>query len=59
MAHGYLLHQFFSPLSNKREDIYGGNLVNRCKFLLEIAKEIRKIWPKNKILGARVTGLVG
>ena len=36
--------------------IYGKNLENRCKFLLEIAKEIRKIWPKNKILGARVTG---
>mgnify|MGYP001170732843 CR=1 FL=1 len=56
MAHGYLLHQFFSPLSNKRNDNYGKNLKNRCRFLLEISKEIRKIWPKKKILGARVTG---
>lgn len=56
MAHGYLLHQFFSPISNKRKDKYGFNLKNRCRFLLEIAKEIRKVWPQDKILGARVTG---
>jgi 2,4-dienoyl-CoA reductase-like NADH-dependent reductase (Old Yellow Enzyme family) len=56
MAHGYLLHEFFSPISNKRKDIYGGTLEKRCKLLIDITKEIRKIWPKNKILGARVTG---
>lgn len=56
MAHGYLLHQFFSPISNKRKDAYGGNLENRCRFLFEITEQIRKIWPKNKILGARVSG---
>ena len=56
MAHGYLLHQFFSPISNKREDKYGGSLENRSRLLLEIAKIIRNEWPKNKILGARITG---
>ena len=56
MAHGYLLHQFFSQISNKRDDKYGGNLKNRSRLLLEISKEIRRIWPDNKILGARVTG---
>ena len=56
MAHGYLLHQFFSPISNKRNDNYGGNFQNRSRLLLEVAKEVRKIWPKKKILGARITG---
>ena len=56
MAHGYLLHQFFSPSSNKRNDKYGGNLKKRCRYLLEIFNEVRKIWPKDKILGARITG---
>ena len=56
MAHGYLLHQFFSPISNKRIDEYGGNLINRSRFLKEIAKEVRKVWPRYKILGARITG---
>ena len=56
MAHGYLLHQFFSPVSNKRNDVYGGSLNNRCKFLLQIAQSVREVWPDDKILGARITG---
>lgn len=56
MAHGYLLHQFFSPISNKRDDEYGGSYTNRSKLLIEIGKKIRKVWPKYKILGARITG---
>lgn len=56
MAHGYLLHQFYSPISNIRTDAYGKNKNGRIKLLLEISEEIRSIWPKNKILGARITG---
>ncbi|MCG3679966.1 NADH:flavin oxidoreductase/NADH oxidase [Aliarcobacter butzleri] len=41
-AHGYLLCEFLSPLTNKRTDIYGGNLENRCRLVLEIAKEIKE-----------------
>lgn len=57
MAHGYLLHQFFSPIANKRVDEYGGSLVNRCRLLLEISKKIYNLTnKKNIILGARITG---
>ena len=56
MAHGYLLHQFFSKISNKRNDKYGGNLEKRVKLLTEISEAVRKVWPKKKILGARITG---
>ncbi len=56
MAHGYLLHEFFSKVSNHRNDKYGGSLENRTRLLVEISKSIKKLWPKEKILGARITG---
>lgn len=45
MAHGYLLHEFLSPLSNRRTDDFGGSLENRCRFPLRVAKAVREIWP--------------
>jgi len=51
-AHGYLLHQFLSPLSNKRNDAYGAN---RMKFPLEVAAAVRETWPKDRGLGARIS----
>ena len=52
-AHGYLLHQFLSPLSNQRTDSYGRD---RSKFPLEVAAAVREAWPKERALGARITG---
>jgi 2,4-dienoyl-CoA reductase-like NADH-dependent reductase (Old Yellow Enzyme family) len=54
-AHGYLLHQFLSPLSNKRTDRYGGSLENRMRAPLEVARALREAWPREKALGARIT----
>ena len=51
-AHGYLLHEFLSPLSNQRKDDYGKN---RMKFPLEVAAAVRESWPKERALGARIT----
>ena len=55
-AHGYLLHSFCSPLSNRRTDDYGGSLDNRLRFPLEVAAAVRAVWPKDKPLGMRITG---
>ena len=54
-AHGYLINEFLSPLTNKREDEYGGNLENRTRFLKEVLLEIKTIWPENKPIILRVS----
>lgn len=56
MAHGYLLHGFMSPLSNKRTDQYGGSFENRLRFPLSVVRAVRAIVPKGVPLGARITG---
>ncbi|MES2098132.1 MAG: NADH:flavin oxidoreductase/NADH oxidase [Pseudomonadota bacterium] len=55
-AHGYLLHQFLSPLSNRRDDDYGGSLDNRMRFPLEIFDAVRAAFPANKPVTMRVSG---
>jgi 2,4-dienoyl-CoA reductase-like NADH-dependent reductase (Old Yellow Enzyme family) len=54
-AHGYLAHQFLSPLSNKRTDEYGGLLENRMRFPIEMYEAVRAVWPKDKPIGMRVS----
>lgn len=54
-AHGYLLHQFLSPLSNQRNDQYGGTLDNRMRLLLEIFNEVRAVFPAHKAVGVRIS----
>ncbi len=55
-AHGYLLHSFLSPISNKRSDGYGGSPAARMRFPLEVASAVRAVVPKGMPLGARITG---
>lgn len=54
-AHGYLIHQFLSPLSNLRLDEYGGNLKNRTRFLKEVLQAVAEVWPKEKPILLRVS----
>lgn len=56
-AHGYLIHEFLSPLSNQRTDKYGGSLENRLRFLLEIVEAVQKEWPKDKPLSVRLSAV--
>jgi NADPH2 dehydrogenase len=56
-AHGYLLHQFLSPLSNTRNDGYGGSLENRMRAPLAIFDAVRRVWPVTKPLGIRVSAV--
>jgi 2,4-dienoyl-CoA reductase-like NADH-dependent reductase (Old Yellow Enzyme family) len=54
-AHGYLINEFLSPLTNKRTDKYGGSFENRIRFLLEIIQAIKKVWPENYPLLLRIS----
>jgi len=54
-AHGYLLHQFLSPLANTRDDQYGGSLANRTRYPLEVFDAVREVWPADKPLGVRLS----
>jgi NADPH2 dehydrogenase len=54
-AHGYLIHEFLSPLTNKRKDNYGGSLENRVRFLAEILESVRQVWPSEKPILLRVS----
>lgn len=55
-AHGYLMHQFLSPLSNRRDDEYGGSLENRMRFPLEVFDEVRAAFPAERTISVRVSG---
>jgi 2,4-dienoyl-CoA reductase-like NADH-dependent reductase (Old Yellow Enzyme family) len=55
MAHGYLLHQFLSPLSNQRGDGYGGDFKNRIRFPLLVTRAVREVWPDNLPLFVRIS----
>jgi 2,4-dienoyl-CoA reductase-like NADH-dependent reductase (Old Yellow Enzyme family) len=58
-AHGYLGHEFLSPLSNRRGDRYGGDLAGRMRFTLETAAAVREVWPQDKPLFVRVSSVDG
>lgn len=56
-GHGYLLNQFFSPLSNQRSDEYGGSVENRIRYPLEVFEAVRAAWPSGKPLGVRISAV--
>ena len=58
-AHGYLLHQFLSPISNTRNDGYGGDLAGRMRFPLEVIQAVRAAWPENLPVFVRVSAVDG
>jgi 2,4-dienoyl-CoA reductase-like NADH-dependent reductase (Old Yellow Enzyme family) len=58
-AHGYLIHQFLSPLANRRVDAYGGDLAGRMRFALEVTEAVRAAWPSDKPLFFRVSAVDG
>lgn len=58
-AHGYLIHQFLSPLANRRDDAYGGDLQGRMRLCLEIIEAVRSVWPAGKPVFMRVSAVDG
>ena len=54
-AHGYLLHEFLSPLANHRQDRYGGSFDNRIRFPLEVVRAVRAVWPEQLPLFMRIS----
>ena len=58
-AHGYLLHQFLSPISNRRNDSYGGDREGRMRFPLEVVETVRRAWPEDKPLFYRLSAVDG
>ena len=54
-AHGYLIHEFLSPISNHRGDEYGGSFENRARLLLEVVDSIREVWPRERPLFVRIS----
>ena len=54
-AHGYLLSAFICPLTNRRDDEYGGSLENRCRYPLEVFRAMRAVWPADKPLSVRIS----
>ncbi len=54
-AHGYLIHEFLSPISNQRQDGYGGSLENRMRFALEVISAVRAVWPERLPLFLRIS----
>jgi 2,4-dienoyl-CoA reductase-like NADH-dependent reductase (Old Yellow Enzyme family) len=55
-AHGYLLHEFLSPLANRRTDKYGGSFENRVRLFIEVTEAVRSVWPESLPLMARLSG---
>jgi 2,4-dienoyl-CoA reductase-like NADH-dependent reductase (Old Yellow Enzyme family) len=54
-AHGYLLHEFLSPISNKREDAYGGDFASRTRFVLDVVGKLRSVLPETMPLFVRIS----